>query len=88
MFFTLHEVKSIAHDVAREYPALEIVAVTPGEGGVASAELLVATTTARMCLVSIHVSRDGTSDELRASIVHGLRRHFGPAPEPHQPAVA
>ncbi len=79
MSLALHEVNSTARDLARAYPAVEIIAVTPGEGGIQSAEVLVAVATARTCsgLVSIHVRRDGTIDELRSAIADGLRRHFG-----------
>lgn len=81
MSFALQVVQSMARELAREYPAVEIIAVTPGEGGDESAEVLVAATMAWACsgLVSIHVTRDGTRDELRSSIADGLRRHFGEA---------
>ncbi len=79
MSLALHDVNSIARELARAYPAVEIIAVTPGEGGIQSAELLIAAATAGTCsgLVSIHVRRDGTIDELRSAIADGMRRHFG-----------
>ena len=79
MSFSLHEVKSIARDVAREYrPEIEILAVTHAEGGGDSAELLVASACAGgpAELISIHVMRRGTRTEVRASIANGLGRHY------------
>ncbi len=77
MSFALHEVQSIARDVARGYrPEIEVIAVTPAEGG-ESAELIVASGVDAAGLVSIHVVRGGTDAQLRGSIAQGLVRHFG-----------
>ena len=79
MSLALHEVKSIARDVVREYEAgFEVIAVTPGEGG-ESAEVIVAPGGIWTFggLVSIPVKRAGTGEELRGSIEEGLTRRFG-----------
>jgi hypothetical protein len=79
MRLTLRAVSEIAADVVkRENPKLEVIGVTPGEGGGEYAEVVMAVNgcRAKPCTISLGILRDLPEPELRSAIASKLRDHL------------
>ena len=79
MAFSLDEVATIAREVGgTQQPALDVIAVTGGEGGGESAEVILTVRGCRHepCTVVVGVDRTGSPDALRSGLASQLRRHL------------